>query len=174
MTYGIRFEEALVLAARLHRDQLRKSTAIPYVCHLLAVAAIVGENGGDEDEVIAGLLHDAVEDQGGKETRQLIFDRFGSNVADIVDGCTDSDEAVKSEWRSRKERHVAHLAAASPSIKLVILADKLHNARSLLADLRAVGETCWLRFKGGRTGTLWYYRAILDVLQTDPRRMLVE
>lgn len=174
MTYGPRFEAALVLAAQLHRDQLRKSTATPYVCHLLSVAAIVGENGGTEDEVIAALLHDAVEDQGGPATRKLILDRFGSNVAEIVDGCTDTDEAIKPAWRQRKETHLAHLAKASPSVMLVTLADKLHNSRAVLADLRTLGEETWQRFKGGKDGTIWYYRSVLSLAENDPRRGLVD
>lgn len=162
MPYGERFEEALLYATRLHRDQTRKGTEIPYVTHLLAVAAIVGENGGTEDEVVAALLHDAPEDQGGKERLEEIRARFGDEMAEIVDGCTDTYEDPKPEWRPRKEAYVAHVAEASPSVRLVSAADKLHNARSILADLRAVGDELWDRFTGGKEGTLWYYRALVD------------
>ncbi|MBA3471839.1 MAG: HD domain-containing protein [Rubrobacter sp.] len=162
MPYGERFEEALLYAARLHRDQTRKGTGTPYVTHLLAVAAIVGENGGTEDETVAALLHDAPEDRGGKERLEEIRARFGDEVAEIVDGCTDTYEDPKPEWRPRKEAYIAHIAKASPSVRLVSAADKLHNARSILADLRAVGDELWDRFTGGKEGTLWYYRALAE------------
>ncbi len=162
MPYGERFEEALLYATRLHRDQTRKGTEVPYVTHLLAVAAIVGENGGTEDEVVAALLHDAPEDRGGKERLEEIRARFGDEVAEIVDGCTDTYEDPKPEWRPRKEAYIAHVAEASPSVRLVSAADKLHNARSILADLRALGDELWDRFTGGKEGTLWYYRALVE------------
>ncbi len=162
MPYGERFEEALLYAARLHRDQTRKGTEVPYVTHLLAVAAIVGENGGTEDEVVAALLHDAPEDRGGKDRLEDIRARFGDEVAEIVDGCTDTYEDPKPEWRPRKKTYVTHVAKASPSVRLVSAADKLHNARSILADLRAVGDELWARFTGGKEGTLWYYRALVE------------
>ncbi len=162
MSYGERFEKALLYAARLHRDQERKGTDTPYVTHLLAVTAIVGENGGTEDEVIAALLHDGPEDQGGKERLKDIRARFGDEVAKIVDGCTDTYEEPKPAWRPRKETYVARLASAPASVRLVSSADKLHNARTILADLRAVGEGLWARFTGGKEGTLWYYRALVE------------
>ena len=160
--YGARFEEALVYAASLHRDQTRKGSETPYVTHLLAVAAIVGENGGTEDEAVAALLHDAPEDRGGRERLEDIRRRFGDAVAEIVDGCTDTYEDPKPAWRPRKEAYVERVSTASPSVQLVSAADKLHNARSILADLRAVGEELWTRFTGGREGTLWYYRALVE------------
>ncbi len=162
MPYGERFEEALLYAARLHRDQTRKGPEVPYVTHLLAVAAIVGENGGTEDEVVAALLHDAPEDRGGKDRLEDVRARFGDEVAEIVDGCTDTYEDPKPEWRPRKKTYVAHVAKASPSVRLVSAADKLHNARSILADLRGVGNELWNRFTGGKEGTLWYYRALVE------------
>ena len=167
MPYTEKFEDALVYAARLHRDQTRKGTGVPYVTHLLAVAAIVGENGGTEDEVISGLLHDAPEDAGGEERLAEIRDRFGDSVADVVAGCTDTYEDPKPPWRARKEAYLDHLAEASSSVRLVSAADKLHNARSVLSDYRAVGEDLWDRFNGGRDGTLWYYRAVADALAGD-------
>ncbi len=165
MPYGENFERALVYAAQVHGDHYRKGTSVPYVTHLLAVAAIVGENGGTEDEVVAALLHDAPEDRGGEARLRDIRLRFGDGVAEIVAGCTDTYEDPKPPWRERKERHLAHLAGASDSVRLVSAADKLHNARSVLSDYRAVGEDLWDRFNGGREGTLWYYRAFVDSLK---------
>lgn len=174
MKLGHRFEDALVWASRLHGDQVRKGTRIPYVAHLLAVASLVLEHGGDEDQAIAALLHDAVEDQGGPQTREEIRRRFGEAVAAIVDGCTDTDETPKPPWRARKEAYLAHLGAASPSVRLVSAADKLHNARSVLADYRARGEEVWGRFQGGRDGTLWYYRALAGAFREAGTNPLVE
>jgi (p)ppGpp synthase/HD superfamily hydrolase len=165
LPYTEKFEDALVYAAQVHRDQTRKGTAVPYVTHLLAVAAIVGESGGTEDEVIAALLHDAPEDAGGGERLAEIRGRFGDAVADIVAGCTDTYEDPKPPWRARKEAYLEHLVGALPSVRLVSAADKLHNARSMLSDYRAVGEDLWARFNGGRDGTLWYYRAVADALE---------
>jgi (p)ppGpp synthase/HD superfamily hydrolase len=167
MSYGEKFEQALPYAALVHRDQVRKGTSTPYVTHLLAVAAIVGENGGTEDEVVAALLHDAPEDQGGETRLREIHDRFGVEVAEIVDGCTDTYETPKPPWRERKERYLAHLGDASGSVRLVSSADKLHNARTVLSDYRLVGENLWTRFNGGKEGTLWYYRAVVDTLGGD-------
>ena len=164
MPYGEKFKRALVYAFRLHKDQLRKGTSTPYITHLLAVASIVGENGGTEDEVVAALLHDAPEDQGGEDTLRDIRARFGDEVAEIVDGCTDTYEDPKPPWRARKERYLAHLAIASDSVCLVSSADKLHNARSVLSDYRVLGEDLWTRFNGKKEGTLWYYRTIIDTL----------
>jgi (p)ppGpp synthase/HD superfamily hydrolase len=162
MPYGEKFESAFIYAFKLHRDQYRKGTRVPYITHLLAVAAIVGENGGTENEVVAALLHDAPEDQGGEATLEDIRARFGDEVAEIVAGCTDTYADPKPPWRERKENYVAHLTGASDSVRLVSAADKLHNARTVLADYRALGENLWDRFNGGREGTLWYYRAIVD------------
>ncbi|HVU70427.1 MAG TPA: HD domain-containing protein [Ktedonobacteraceae bacterium] len=166
MLLSTRFEEALVFAHGLHAHQLRKGGAIPYISHLLSVAALVLEYGGDEDEAIAGLLHDAVEDQGGETTRQEIRRRFGETVVAIVDGCSDSDTSPKPPWQARKEAYLAHLRTAPPSVLLVSAADKLHNLRSLLTDYRLVHEELWQRFKTGKQGTLWYYRSLVEVYQT--------
>ena len=160
--YGRRFEEALLYAARVHAVQSRKGSGVPYITHLLAVAAIVGESGGTEDEVIAALLHDAVEGQGGAPRLADIRARFGERVAAIVWGCTDATTIPKPPWRARKEVYIAHLAEATPSVLLVSSADKLHNARAILADLRVLGPTLWDRFTGGQAGTLWYYRALVE------------
>ncbi len=174
MFLSSRFEEALAFATQLHARQTRKGTDIPYIAHLLAVTSLVLENGGSEDEAIAALLHDAVEDQGGVSTRKEIRRRFGATVAEIVDGCTDSDISPKPPWRSRKEGYVARLREASPPVRLVSAADKLHNARTILADYRASGELVWERFTGGRDGTLWYYRALVDALRAGGASPLVK
>jgi (p)ppGpp synthase/HD superfamily hydrolase len=165
MPYTEKFENALEYAARLHRNQCRKGTNIPYITHLLAVASIVGENGGTEHEVVAALLHDGPEDQGGIPTLEGIRARFGDEVAELVDGCTDTYEDPKPPWRERKERYLAHLAEAPDPVRLVSSADKLHNARAVLSDYRKLGEDLWTRFNGGKEGTLWYYRAVVDTLQ---------
>ena len=157
-----RFEDALIYAARLHSAQVRKGTNTPYLAHLLGVASIALENRADEDEAIAALLHDAVEDQGGAVTREEIRRRFGQRVAEIVDGCTDAETIPKPPWRARKETYIQHLALASPSVRLVSASDKLYNARAILLDYRVLGEELWQRFTGGRAGTLWYYRALVE------------
>jgi GTP pyrophosphokinase len=131
------------------------------------VASIVGENGGTEEEVVAALLHDAPEDQGGQPTLEDIRARFGDEVAGIVDGCTDTYEDPKPPWRERKGRYLAHLASAPASMRLVSSADKLHNARAVLSDYRVLGEDLWERFNGGKQGTLWYYRAVVEALRSD-------
>lgn len=160
-----RFEEAFVYASRLHAKQNRKGTKIPYIAHLLGVTALVLENGGDEDEAVAALLHDAVEDQGGLRTLQEIRRRFGDRVADIVDGLTDTYSFPKPPWRERKITYIDHLRSASPEVRRVSLADKLHNARAILFTLQTEGEKTWERFHGGKSGTLWYYRTLVSVFQ---------
>lgn len=157
-----RFETALAFAARLHAHQIRKQSGIPYVAHLLGVASLVLEHGGTEDEAIGGLLHDAVEDQGGMPTHDTIKRLFGLEVAAIVLGCTDAVTVPKPPWRTRKENYIKHLAEVSESVRLVSCADKLHNARAIVADLRIVGNQVWSRFTGGQEGSLWYYHALAD------------
>jgi (p)ppGpp synthase/HD superfamily hydrolase len=161
----VRFDEGLVYATRLHAGQLRKGTPIPYIAHLLSVTGLVLEDGGGEVEAIAALLHDAVEDQGGAATREEIRRRFGERVVAIVDGCTDADTIPKPPWRARKEAYVAHVRHAPPDVRRVSLADKLHNARAIRADLRQHGDALWARFNGGREGTLWYYRALAEAFR---------
>jgi (p)ppGpp synthase/HD superfamily hydrolase len=163
-----KFQEALVYAAQAHAGQLRKGTQIPYLSHLLAVTAIALENGATDDQAIAALLHDAVEDAGGKPRLADIEARFGKAVASIVAGCTDTDEVPKPPWRERKTAYVAHVRQAPISVKLVAAADKLHNARAILSDYRAIGDTLWTRFNGGKEGTLWYHRAMVGAF-TEPR-----
>ena len=155
-----RVDQALLLALKWHRDQVRKSTDVPYASHLWAVAGIVAEMGGSEDEIIAALLHDAAEDQGGHATLAEIHDHFGPAVADIVESCSDTFKTPKPPWQERKEAYIAHLADATPSALRVSLADKIHNARSIVFDLRQNGNAVFEKFSGGRTGTLWYYRSL--------------
>jgi (p)ppGpp synthase/HD superfamily hydrolase len=160
-----RFTLALSYATQLHATQVRKGCGVPYIAHLLGAASIALEYGANEDEAIAALLHDAIEDQGGAATREEIRRRFGDNVAAIVDGCTDADTTPKPPWRQRKEAYIAHITTASSSVLLVSAADKLYNAQSILKDYRVLGESLWERFQGGKTGTLWYYRAIVDAFK---------
>lgn len=176
MTLTPRFEDALVFAARLHGGDTRKGTTIPYISHVLGVAAIALEHGANENEAIAALLHDTVEDakQNPESIRTEIRRRFGSAVLDIVDGRTDGIPP-KPPFCERKEHYIAHLPEASPSIRLVSASDKLHNARAILIDYRAIGEAIWARFNGGRSGTLWYYRALADAFRTlGPSRLAEE
>jgi GTP pyrophosphokinase len=162
---GQRFQEALLYANVVHGGQLRKGTHIPYISHVLAVAAIVLEYAGNEDEAIAALLHDAVEDAGGPARLADIRARFGDAVAAIVEGCSDTDEQPKPEWRPRKQKYIDHLKDASPSTRLVSAADKLANVRSIVKDYAVHGPDLWGRFNGGRE-TVWYYRALTAVFRT--------
>jgi GTP pyrophosphokinase len=158
---GRRFDRAFQLARELHAGQLRKGTKIPYISHLMGVASLVLEDGGDEDEAIAALLHDAVEDQGGPQTLGQIRQLFGKRVAGIVKACSDTDVTPKPPWRARKEAYIAHLhdPGLPPGTLRVSLADKLHNARAILFDLRA-GHDVFGRFNAPRTDQLWYYDAL--------------
>ena len=169
-----RFEDALTYATRLHAGQTRKGSGIPYVSHLMAVSALTIEYGGGEDEAIAALLHDAVEDQGGEATRLEILDRYGERVTAIVDGCTDTALFPKPPWRQRKERYIEHVRTAPREVRLVSACDKLHNARSLVMDYRESGESIWSRFHGGREGTLWYYRTLVGALRCDGIARLID
>lgn len=162
---GKRFDEAFAYARHLHRDQVRKGTSIPYVSHLMSVSALVIEHGGSEDQAIAGLLHDAAEDQGGAATLEEIRSRFGPSVADIVADCTDSWSEPKPPWRERKEAYIAALPRKPQSSLLVSLADKTHNAEAILFDYREFGDDLWGRFTGGAEGTRWYYRTLVRVFR---------
>lgn len=165
------FSRALVFAARLHAQQVRKETDIPYLSHLIGVASIVMDHGGDRDAAIAALLHDSIEDQaqdypgGAQQLRADIRDQFGDAVLAIVEQCTDSDSVPKPPWKTRKLAYIAHLPDASDAARLVTCADKLHNARSILSDLHVVGDALWNRFSGRKAGSLWYYRELANVLQ---------
>ncbi len=161
-----RFDEALAYAASLHRTQTRKGGDIPYVGHLLSVASLVIEGGGTETQAIAGLLHDAVEDQGGAPVLAEIREKFGDDVATIVDECSDTNVVPKPPWRQRKQHYVDHLAEASEATLLVSLADKLDNARAILRDYRDHGSDLWQRFNvSDPQEHLWYYRSLLAVFK---------
>lgn len=163
-----RFADALGFAEGLHRDQKRKGNDIPYVAHLLAVAATVLEWGGDEDTAIAALLHDAVEDQGGLSIAEDIRGRYGDRVADLVLACTDSTvdkAAVKAPWEERKRAHLAKLAKADRQVALITAADKLHNLTSIVRDVRAQGPRTLERFNAPDRLT-WYYGAVIEALAT--------
>jgi len=169
---GLRFLKAFQFAAKMHAGQARKASTIPYIAHLMGVASLVLEAGGDEDLAIAALLHDVVEDCGGAPMLQRVRRQFGARVAKIVEGCTDSDIDPKPPWRQRKENYLTHLKHADAETRLVSAADKLNNVRSILSDYRRHGEFVWERFHGGREGTLWYYRALLDEFLRDrPNRI---
>jgi (p)ppGpp synthase/HD superfamily hydrolase len=175
-----RFDHAVGYANRIHTNQTRKGTGIPYLTHLLGVASLDLENGAEsEDEVIGALLHDAAEDQGGRPRLDDIREQFGDVVAHIVDACTDTYEDPKPPWRERKEAYVAHVrervgsGGDEPALR-VSLADKLYNTRSILADVRESGDVVFERFTGKRDGTLWYYAALVDAFGGFPNRMVGE
>jgi GTP pyrophosphokinase len=158
---GPRVAEAVAFAIQKHGDQVRKGTSTAYLTHLLAVASLVGESGGSEDEVIAGILHDAVEDGGGAPVLAEIRDQFGPGVGAIVKSCTDSDAVgEKAPWLERKRAYMAHLLEAPIPVLRVVCADKLHNVQAIAKDLRTHGAAVFERFRGDREGTLWYYRSI--------------
>jgi (p)ppGpp synthase/HD superfamily hydrolase len=160
-----RFDRAFLLASELHRTQMRKSTEIPYISHLMTVSALVLENGGTEDEAIAALLHDAVEDQGGPATLERIREEFGETVADVVMQLSDTDKTPKPPWRARKEQYLAHLEVAPLSVLRVSAADKRHNARSIVKDYLLVGDDLWNRFSAPAAEQIWYYRSLADVFR---------
>jgi len=156
---------AFDFAAQLHRGQFRKGGTIPYLSHLLGVASLVLENQGTEDLVIAALLHDAVEDQGGRQVLDLIRKDFGDRVAEVVERCSDTTENPKPPWKARKANHIELLRRADAGIRLVSAADKLHNLRSIRSDYRTLGEKLWTRFRGDRDDILWYYREMVGIFQ---------
>jgi (p)ppGpp synthase/HD superfamily hydrolase len=159
---GPRLQRAFRYAAEKHDGQTRKQSAVPYLSHLMAVASLVLEAGGDEDMAIAALLHDVVEDCGGMPRLREIRKQFGARVAKIVEGCTDSFGEPKPEWVERKKDYLREVKHAGVETRLVSASDKLHNVRTILADYRQHGEAIWSRFTGKREGTLWYYRALSD------------
>ena len=163
-----RFDQAAQLAIDLHRSQARKATSIPYVTHLFAVCALVLEDGASEDEAIAALLHDGPEDQGGVAVLDEIRTRFGDDVATMVAGLSDAMPAkgeAKAPWRDRKASYLVHLADATASVLKVSLADKLHNARSILVDMEIGGEAVWDRFHAGRAEQAWYFGELLGIFE---------
>jgi (p)ppGpp synthase/HD superfamily hydrolase len=165
-----RFDLAFHFASGLHHAQVRKGTDIPYIAHLMSVCALVLEDGGDEDQAIAALLHDAMEDQGGLPTLNTIKHLFGDRVEKIVRECSDSespDPDHKLPWHQRKQAYLDHLRSASPDALLVAAADKLHNARDILACYRQMGDDLWRRFNAHATKAdhLCYYRELARRLQ---------
>ena len=165
--------QALGYAARLHAKQFRKRTNRPYIGHILSVASIVIEYGGDEEMAIAALLHDAVEEQGGMPRLREIQRKFGKRVAHIVDGCTDSYVTPKPPWMERKRAYVARLVGEPEDVRLVSAADKLSNTREVLHDFREQGASVFQRFEGKQEGTLWYYRALVTEFRKAGRNPLV-
>jgi (p)ppGpp synthase/HD superfamily hydrolase len=161
---GPRFHEALAFAAQLHEGQRRKGKETPYLSHVLGVAALVLESGGDEDQAVAALLHDGPEDAGGRETLADIQRRFGDRVAGIVDACTDAYGEPKPAWLARKTAFLDRLPGVSNEAVPVILADKLHNARCILADHHDVGASVWDRFKADPEAVVSYYGRVADAL----------
>jgi (p)ppGpp synthase/HD superfamily hydrolase len=164
-----RFSDAVETARRIHAGDLRKGTGIPYLAHLLSVAALVLEHGGTEDEAIAALLHDTAEDHGGQRTIDTLRAEYGDQVADIVEACSDTlvtDRTQKEPWWDRKVRYLERLAEEPRSALLVSAADKLHNARAVLGDYRVHGDALWERFNAdaGRAGVVWYYTRLREVI----------
>ena len=171
LLYSRRFLEALEAAAVMFAATRRKKSKIPYVAHLLGVCAIVLEHGGTEDEAIAALLHDTLEDITPTKRARKTVRAFGDNVYGIVLGCTDGTPNMKGKkapWRERKEAYVAGLGHEPRSVLLVSAADKLHNARAIVADLRAVGDKVWKRFNAPKTDVLWYYGALVAAFRANP------
>jgi (p)ppGpp synthase/HD superfamily hydrolase len=156
-----KFDEAASYAREVHDGQLRKGTGIPYYSHLLAVASLVLDAGGTEDEAIAALLHDAPEDRGGRPRLEEIRTRFGDTVATIVEDCTDTFDDPKPPWMARKRRYVEHAATLGPGALRVSSADKVHNAWAILRDLRVSGERVWERFSAPPDDVIWYYSALI-------------
>jgi (p)ppGpp synthase/HD superfamily hydrolase len=161
-------------AADLHKAQPRKGTDAPYVSHLLAVASFVIESGGDEDSAIAALLHDAAEDHGGRERVDDIRARFGEKAARIVEDCTDSWTNPKEDWRIRKERYVEHAKKLDRDSLRVSAADKVHNAYTILRDLRTHGDGVWRRFNASPDDILWYYDTLVRSFRESGGHPLVD
>jgi (p)ppGpp synthase/HD superfamily hydrolase len=175
--FGPKFDQALLLAHGLHRHDIRKGTGHPYISHLLGVCSLVVDYGGDEDMAIAALLHDAVEDHGGRPMLEKIRHQFGERVAHIVDGCTDSyatDPAKKEPWRQRKEEYLARVPLEEDDVRLVSAADKLYNARTIVHDIRRDGVASLDRFNGGRKDTVWYYDQLVHAFRGAGSNELVE
>jgi len=162
-----RFFKAMAYATEAHKEQVRKSTDIAYISHPFGVASLVIEAGGDEDQAIAGLLHDVAEDCGGEPRLVEIAELFGDRVAHIVRGCSDSlvvDEDKKAPWRERKEAHIQHLRTSNADVLIVTAADKTHNARAISTDIQSIGNKVWDRFNSDQDQILWYYNSVYKVL----------
>lgn len=163
-----RFVDALEAAAVMFAGKKKKGSDIPYISHLLGTCAIALEHGANEDEAIAALLHDTIEDIKPVAEARAAVGRFGPEVLRIVEACSDSDTHPKPPWRERKERTIAHLAGADRSVLLVSASDKLHNARAIVGDLRMIGAKVWERFNAPREEQLWYYRALVTAFRANP------
>lgn len=160
-----RFSKAVALAIQAHEGQIRKGTAIPYISHPIGVASIALEHGADEDQAIAALLHDVLED-GGRHFEPIIGQMFGERVLEMVQGCTDgvpNAQGVKADWWTRKRAYIQHLESASDEVLLVSGSDKLHNARAIVNDLQTIGLEVFSRFSAGREATLWYYKSLAEL-----------
>ena len=164
--YSPRLDEAVALAVADFRHHVRKGTSIPYITHLFSVMSLVGEYGGDEDQLIAAVLHDWLEDVKGAHP-QFLEDRFGPRVRRLVLGLTDTMEHPKPPWRARKEAYLAHLGSEPAELKLISAADKLHNCQTIRMDLAAIGDAVWQRFSGGKDGSLWYYQQVAIAIAHD-------
>jgi len=160
-----RFDDAFLYASHIHGAHLRKGTDIPYISHLISVAALTLEHGGNEDQAIAALLHDAVEDCGGAPRLENIRHRFGDAVAQIVEDCTDSWVEPKPPWEERKKVYIASIGKKPKTSLLVSLADKTHNARCILSDFRTHGPDLWKRFNAPPDRLLWYYESLADAFE---------
>jgi len=171
--YSERMDDALGFTADAFRRVRRKGSGAPYLTHLLAVAAIVGEHGGDEDQMVAALLHDYLEDIEGSSAEELEA-RFGERVARFVLALSDTVVRPKPEWRERKWRYVAQLAVETHDLKLISCADKLHNARCMVRDLQLTGDEAFAVFNASRAQTLWYYRAVVAALSHDFTHPIVD
>jgi (p)ppGpp synthase/HD superfamily hydrolase len=169
-----RFNTALIQSQQWHSNQLRKGSSVPYFSHLMSVAALVLEDGGSEDEAIAALLHDAIEDCGGEPIRQEIIKLFGDRVTKLVDGCTESFITPKPPWKERKLQYIQQIQTAEPEVIRISLADKLHNARSIQRDLSLFGDSVWGKFNGGQQGTCWYYQELLAIYRDQTKSLMLE
>ena len=165
MILSSRFSSALALALDLHGTQLRKGTGVPYMTHLMAVCALVGEYGGDEDLMIAALLHDTLEDCSDRISLPQIVERFGWRVGSVVDGCSDCVKTPKPPWQQRKQAYLDRLAGEKADVKLVASCDKLHNCTALLRDSRLLGDSHWARFNASKEQQAWYLRSCVDALR---------
>lgn len=169
--YSRRLVDALEVAALMHAAQKRKGTEIPYLTHLLGACSIALDHGATEDEAIAALLHDAIEDVEPREAARAAVDNFGPEVRRIVEACSQIDTGPKAPWRERRERYIRHLADADRSVLLVSASDKLSNARAIIADLRTIGPAVWSRFSVPRDETLWYYGSLVTAFRANPAHL---
>lgn len=166
VAYSTRLDQALLFTAEQFRGKFRKGNGAPYLTHLLAVAGMVGEGGGDEDMQIAGLLHDWLEDIPGATPEELTH-RFGERVCELVVAVSDCMGAPKPPWKHRKKTYIRHLYEQPPEVKLISVADKLHNCRSIVVDLRTIGPDVYEHFNSGRDGALWYYSSMIPAFESD-------